>query len=236
MAGEFSDPYTLLNETDWSRLDHGGGPAAPETPTKLAGLASGDIRAVTTAMNHLWNDLLHQGSLYSATPTAALYVSSILSEPQTQEYITAPQRSKLLEWLAEFAYAVSISKERQLEEWFGPGVMDQNPIFSEARAIRPIIFRGVEPSISDSDRNVTEAALLAAIHLLDDPKLTSYREVIGPKVRSILATSSLQSHRIAATSTLEAWGENIESLKDSRDDSLEYSWNLNRGPIDDPPF
>jgi hypothetical protein len=236
MPGKFSDPYALLDETDWSHLDHGGGPAGPETPVKLAGLVSGRTDAVTIALNHLWDDLLHQGSFYSATPAAAVYVAAVLREPHTRESSTAPHRIELLEWIAELAYPVSISRERQLETWWGPGVRDRSPRFNEVQMIRPVLFQGVNPNIYDPDQGVVEAALLASIHLLDDPELTSFRGVIALEVRNILTASSTQSYRDAAISGLEAWGEDVESLERSTDDSESEFWNADRGSIDEPPF
>jgi hypothetical protein len=213
MVDGLPDPRPLVEETDWSQLEHGGGPAAPETPTKLAGLVSGNVDAATIALDHLWNDVLHQGSLYSATPPAAIYVAAVLGDPSSRESLIASHRSMLLEWLAEVAYAVSGPRERQLEEWFGAAVMDRIPVFGEVRSIRSVLFRGVLPCISDSDPNVAEAALLAAIHLLDAPELASYRRVIVTKVGNLLAVSSRQGYRAAAISCLATWGEDVESLK-----------------------
>ncbi|MFD9323919.1 hypothetical protein ACFWDQ_40910 [Streptomyces sp. NPDC060053] len=236
MSGEFSHYYALLDETDWSQLDHGGGPADPGTPAKLAGLVSGDSDAVTIALNHLWNDLLHQGSLYSATPAAARCVAVVLGDPHTRECLTASHRIQLLEWIAELAYAVSISRERQLEAWFGPGIMTRSSLFSEVRMIRPLLFRRVNKNLSDSDKSVVEAALLASIHLLEDPELTSLRREIAPKVKSILAASSIRSYRDVAISGLEAWGENVESLKRSTEGPLMEYQDSSIDYINDPPF
>jgi len=242
MVNEMPDSRTLLNETDWSRLDHGGGPAAPETPVKLAGLVSGDAGAATIALNHLWNDLLHQGSLYSATPTAALYVAAVLGESRVGKPLPASHRIRLLEWVAESAYAVSASRERQLEAWFGPSVMARDPLFREMQATRPALFRGVSPYFSDPIKEVVEAALLAAAHLLDAPELASRIEEVSPKVRSVLAVSCKQGYRDAAISRLEFWGEDIESLRDSagsrknEEDSWGEFWGSDRGSLDEPPF
>ncbi|MEW1721397.1 hypothetical protein [Streptomyces sp. NPDC093109] len=156
--------------------------------------------------------------------------------------MTAPHRTKLLEWLAEAAYAVSVSREQQLEEWFSPAAMDHNSLFGKMRAIRPILFQGVFPYISDSDKSTTEAALLAAVHLLDAPELASRIGAIAPKVRSVLAVSSKKSYRDTAISGLAAWGEDVTSLKgptgstEKENDSWNNFWNSNRGPLDTPPF
>ncbi|MDX3315268.1 hypothetical protein P1S61_40765 [Streptomyces sp. ME08-AFT2] len=242
MVDELPDANALLEETDWSHLEHGGGSADPGTPVKLAGLVSGKSDAAAIALDHLWNDLLHQGSLYSATPPAALYVAAVLGESGSRESLAAQHRRRLLEWLAETAYAVSISREQEFDDWFGPGMMARNPLFSEVRAIRPVLFRGVFPHVFDSDEDVAEAALLAAAHLLDAPELADHIGVVSPKVRSVLAVSSKQGYRDAAISRLAAWGEDTASLKDAagstknEDDSWNEFWNSDRGSLDEPPF
>ncbi|NJQ04590.1 hypothetical protein [Streptomyces lonarensis] len=242
MASELPDANLLLDETDWSHLEHGGGPAAPGTPAKLAGLTSGNSGATTTALNHLWNDLLHQGSLYSATPAAALFVAAVLGEPRSRASLTAPHRSELLEWLAETAYVVSGLGERQREVWLGAAASVDNPLFSEMRAIRSTLFWGVFGHISDSDRDVAEAALLAAVHLLDAPELACHIGSVAPNVRSVLAVSSKRSYRDAAILRLAVWGEDTKSLKDAagstekKGDSWNEFWNSDRGSLDEPPF
>lgn len=203
---EVSDANSILDRTGWSHLGHGGGPAAPLTPVKLAGLTSGNAGAATIALDHLWSDMLHQGSLYSAMPAAALYVAAILGEPISRESLTAAHRSELLEWLAETAHEVIVLRERQREVWLGAAATAHNPLFSEMRVIRSTLFRGVFDHISDSDKDVAEAALLAAVHLLDAPELACHIGSVAPHVRSLLAVSSKRSYRDAAISRLAVWG------------------------------
>ncbi|MGW0933683.1 hypothetical protein [Streptomyces sp. NPDC002666] len=243
MDDELPAPRAFLERVDWSRLEHGGGPAAPGTPIVLAGLAHDSAPdAVAGALRHLWDDLLHQGSLYSATPKAALYVAAVLGEPHGDESsVTSRRKTELLEWLAEVAYAVGASRERQLEEWFGSEVMDRDPLFGEVRAIRPLVFERVHPYISDSNADVAEAALLAAVHLLDAPELASHIGVLALRVRDTLGVSSKQGYRDAAISALAAWGESVESLTGSTEFAEEgvgwnEFWNSDRGHVEDAPF
>ncbi|MFJ3927232.1 hypothetical protein [Streptomyces sp. NPDC090022] len=243
VVGPLPDPGTLADEVDWSRLSHAFGPAAPETPAKLAGLVSGDARAVTAALGHLWDDLLHQGSLCSATPAAALCVAAVLGDPRGRESLTCSHRSRLLAWLADVAFVVTVRWERQLQEWSGSSAArDRNPHVGDIRAMRPALLRGVLPWVSDPDPSVTEAALLAAVHLLDAPELMSFRDALAPQVRTVLAVSSVHGHRAAAIAALEAWGEEVGSLRgpdapaEDTDDTADAFWSADRGPLDEPPF
>ncbi|MET7645391.1 hypothetical protein ABZS83_17435 [Streptomyces sp. NPDC005426] len=243
MDDELPASRAFLRSVDWSRLEHGGGSAAPGTPMVLAGLAHDSAPdAAARALRHLWDDLLHQGSLYSATPKAAVYVAAVLGESHGDESsMSSRHEIELLEWLAEVAYAVSVSRERQLKEWFGPEVMERNPLFGEVRAIRPLVFTGVHPYISDAHTDVVEAALLAATHLLDAPELAACIDVLAPDIRDVLGVSSKQGYRDAAISALAAWGENVESLTASTESTEEGAswnefWNSDRGPVDNPPF
>ncbi|MFI8952584.1 hypothetical protein ACIGO6_39700 [Streptomyces sp. NPDC053750] len=213
MTSSLSHPRTILEKTDWSRLEHGGGPAGSETPAILAGLESGDPAAVRAACSHLWDDLLHQGSLYSATPPSALYVAAVLERADCGDFLSESHLIALLEWLAEASYAVGDEKRKQLEDWYGPGVMDRDPLFGEMQSIRPTLFRGVIPWTFVESSGVAEAALLAALHLLDSLELQQHRAILSPNIRRMLAVSSRKSYRVAAVVAMAAWGEEIDSIE-----------------------
>ncbi|GLW54079.1 hypothetical protein [Kitasatospora phosalacinea] len=202
MESRIPDPRAILAETDWSGLEHAYGPAAPETPLKLAGLLSGEPAAAEAALDHLWGEVLHQGSLCSATAPVACYVAALLYDAGSGEFLDPKHRRRLLSWLAESAYTVSDHRERQLEEWFGP---DRTTLFREFQEIRPRIFLGVAPHLHSPAGEVQEAALLAAAHLLDDPRLHSYRSEVSPMIRTVLAESVHDGHREVAARALASW-------------------------------
>lgn len=179
----------------------------------LAGLESGDPAAVSIARSHLWNDLLHQGSLYSATPPSALYVAAVLERADCGDLLCESDLIALLEWLAEAFYAVGEEKRKQLEDWYGPGVMDRDPIFGEMQSLRSTIFRGVIPWAFVEGSGVSEAALLAALRLLESPELRHYRAILSPSIRRTLVTSSRKNYKVAAIATLVAWGEEVDSIE-----------------------
>lgn len=213
MASSLSRPRAILERTDWSRLEHGGGQAGPETPAILAGLESGDPAAVRAAHSHLWDDLLHQGSLYSATPPSALYVAAVLECADCADFLSESHLIALLEWLAEASYAVGEDRRKQLEDWYGPGVMDRDPLFGKMQSMRPTLFRGVIPWAFVESSGVAEAALVAALRLLESPELQQYRAILSPGIRRTLAVSSRESYKVEAVAALLAWGEEIDSIE-----------------------
>lgn len=233
----------ILGDTDWSGLEHAYGPAYPETPIKLAGLASGDPDAVRIALNHLWDELIHQSTLYSATAPAALYVAALVSDPQCRESITPgweagkyPLRAKLLEWLADIAYEISDSKVEILRSW-GLSKAGALGLYPEVRQVRSALFPCVVACVDDPDVRIRESAVMAAISLTDCADLAPHREALAPMVRNVLAVSAEEGRRRLAINTLEAWGENVESLRSSVGPLPPDVWKyLPQGPFDEPPF
>ncbi|MBC6460789.1 hypothetical protein [Actinomadura sp. HBU206391] len=222
---ELPDPRVLLAETDWNTLgadwaerveDYPVGPVS-FTPMALAAFTCGDRGAVTRGLNHLSDALLHQGSLYGETGTAALYIAALLADPGSQEALVPaweagrrPLRAKLLDWLAAVADTVSDAMEEQREEW---GLSwASSPRFREVCALRPALFQGVSACLADSDPVVREAAIAAAVPLLDAPELVHHRAELIPVLRSELAASSEQGYRLVAIVGLQAWGEDTTTL------------------------
>ncbi|MEU0937988.1 hypothetical protein [Embleya sp. NPDC005971] len=249
MIDELPDPRTFLAEVDWARLRHGGGMASSNTPVKLGGLVSGNSAEVAAGLDHLWDDLFHQGSVYPATAHAAVYVAAILGDAEIRELLVPaqgeekfPLRGRLLNWLAELAYAVSREAEMKIRARFDDSMLNFEPIFGGVWAVRPILFQGVSPYFSDMNPDVRESALLAAVHLLDAPELVLHRSKLAPLVRTVLAASTDRGHRSAAIAGLEAWGEDVDSLRSAAElseedgDSWNSFWNADRGSLDEPPF
>ncbi|RAY13713.1 hypothetical protein DPM19_18805 [Actinomadura craniellae] len=257
---DLPDPRALLAETDWSALDAmWAGPYHPldpatATPDALAALVSGDRDAVTAALNHLSDDLRHQGSLYDATGPAARYVAALLADPGSRRALAPaweagrrPLRAKLLDWLAGVAHAVSDAGEEQARE-FGHPDPASTPRFREIRALRPALFQGVSACLDDEHPTVHHAALAASIPLLDDPALRHHRTALAPQVRRELATCADQDHRFAAICGLRAWGADTTTL-DAHAELAEHErrqeeWERGRrgqgishdGRFDEPPF
>jgi hypothetical protein len=221
---ELPDPRVLLAETDWNTLgadwaerveDYPFGPVS-FTPVALAAFTSGHRDAVTRGLNHLGDCLLHQGTLYCETGTAALYIATLLADSGSQEVLVPaweagrrPLRAKLLDWLAAVAHTVSDAMEEQWKEW-GGGSWASSPKVREVRALRPALFQGVSACLPDPA--VREAALAAAVPLLDAPELVHHRAALIPVLRRELAASPEQGYRLVAIVGLQAWGQDTTAL------------------------
>ncbi len=105
------DPAMVLHSTDWAALAHAYGPAAT-TADDLRGLLEEDPEVQAAALDRLEMSVLHQGSLYSATAPAALFIAGVLPHPGTPAVHESffpwddrrrPLRAALLEWLGQFA-------------------------------------------------------------------------------------------------------------------------------------
>lgn len=72
----------LLTATEWADLEHAYG-SAEGTPHHLRSLLDEDPEAQAEALGMLEMSVLHQGSLYSSTPPAALFIAAILDHPRT---------------------------------------------------------------------------------------------------------------------------------------------------------
>ncbi|MFF0864110.1 hypothetical protein ACFYUV_20285 [Nonomuraea sp. NPDC003560] len=233
-----SDPLALIKQTDWASLEHALGPA-DDTPAALADLLLGTPEAQAKAVRHLNDPVHHQDTLYSATGPAALYVAAILSDPRTDTLVPSredgqwyPLRQELLEWLGSITDGVSNDVEAVLVRLgLLPG---KDPEFTEVRALRPTLFRAVAAFFQDPNLPVREAALAAAVPLLDAPELAHHQASIAPIVRSVLATSLDRGYQAIAVGGLRAWGEETASLVKQED--LECILSTAGGCSDDPPF
>ncbi|WP_439951721.1 hypothetical protein, partial [Actinomadura kijaniata] len=184
----------------------------------LAALTSGDQTLVERGLNHLGGRLLHQESLYGETGTAALYVAALLANSDSQPSLNPtwriyqrPLRANLLAWLAGVAEVVS-DKEEQAAHQHGVVGWETLATVQEVRALRPAMYQAVAGCLDDPDPMVAEAALGAAVPLLDDPALVHLRPVLAPRVRHELAISAERGWRFVAIRGLRAWGEDTTAL------------------------
>jgi hypothetical protein len=188
----------LLEDTDWADLGHAYG-SAEDTPYLLAQLLDEDPDVQAHALQQLEMSLLHQGSLYSATPPAALYIATILTDPRTMaphesvypwDDRRRPLRAALVEWLALVA-------ESTTEE-------DDDPDVEACRAIRPQIYAAVSGFLDDTDPAIREAALGA---------VSALAELADAEVfHRVLTTSTDRRERAAAVLSLGSRGEDTTSL------------------------
>lgn len=70
---------SCLEQFDWQRLFHAYG-VAEDTPEYLQDLGSADSDDREAAIDHLYSAVLHQGTIYSATPAAVEVVLELLAQ------------------------------------------------------------------------------------------------------------------------------------------------------------
>ncbi|MFF7209319.1 HEAT repeat domain-containing protein [Streptomyces sp. NPDC008238] len=210
------DPAALLAETDWAALAHAYGPA-DGTPDDLLGLLHDDPEVQAESLGRLEMSVLHQGSLYSATPPAALFVAGILGDPRTLAVHESwfpwddrvrPLRAALLEWLGELAESAAYEDEEAVddeaaydEEW-----AEEIAAVEACRAVRPRLFDAVAPWLDDTDATVVEAALGAVTHLLRAPELADRVPVAAERLERVVRGGGERRERAGAVMTLSAWG------------------------------
>ncbi|MFJ5778614.1 hypothetical protein [Streptomyces sp. NPDC093094] len=223
-GNDLPDPQDTLTRTDWAGLQHAYGPAI-EAPQTLVALLDPDQAVRTRALNNLHDVLHHQNTLYEATPPTALYVSAILPDTRTlrpidKDYrVTSDcMRAELLLWIASVANEVTDAADAMGQEHGFP--LDEYPPAVAVREIRPLLFTAAFAYAHDADRSVAEAALLACIPLLDDPRLLRHRAALVPAIRQVLGTSGRWQHRERAIDALNAWGENSSGLQGQRNPFL----------------
>ncbi|GHH71877.1 hypothetical protein GCM10017673_26070 [Streptosporangium violaceochromogenes] len=106
--------WAAVAEVDWSRLFHAYGPAS-DTPGHLRALVGDDAAARARAVDHLFGAVIHQGTIWTVTPPAALVVAGLLADPRTAglgaapaergAFEAAPLRAVLLGFLCEVTEA-----------------------------------------------------------------------------------------------------------------------------------
>ncbi|TRO59810.1 HEAT repeat domain-containing protein [Streptomyces sp. IB201691-2A2] len=207
--GGLPDPRSVIEDTDWAALDHAYGPAH-DTPLRLCQLLDEDPEVQAGALGTLDMSVLHQESLYSATPPAALYVAAILDDPRTlaqhENYFPwddrpRPLRAALLEWLGQIADSAAYGETTGADDGNDPGVSDA------VRAVRGTLHTAVSAHLSAPDPTVRAAALAAASALLQAPDLAGRITGTARHLRRLLTESTDRRERAATVLTIGSWGE-----------------------------
>jgi hypothetical protein len=176
----------LLQDTDWSSLEHAYGPAG-DAPFELLHLLAEDAELCGNAIAYLDSVVLHQDTIYSATAPAALVAAALLDDARTLFVCDTtlpwddrerPVRAALLEWLGRVAAAAA----------WGELEPDSEADFEDAgavdacRAIRADVHACVAPFLDDADPTVRQAATDAVTHLLQAPELASFRPATAERL------------------------------------------------------
>ncbi|MFJ9434618.1 HEAT repeat domain-containing protein [Streptomyces sp. NPDC101490] len=206
---QLPDARSVIEGTSWTALEHAYGPAQ-DTPLRLVQLLDEDPDVQAGALGLLDMSVLHQESLYSATPPAALYIAAVLNDPRTltphEDYSTwddrpRPLRAALLDWLGQVAESAAYRETTGEDDGNAPGVT------AAVRAARGEILDAVAPHLLAPDHTVRAAALNSTSTLLQAPELASRMAGITQTLRSLLIQSTDRRERAATILTIGAWGQ-----------------------------
>ncbi|HEY6795947.1 MAG TPA: hypothetical protein VI248_14820 [Kineosporiaceae bacterium] len=95
---------TLRAGLPWDHLPHAYG-LATDTPGHLQALMGDDPQAQHAAVEHLFSAVLHQGTVYPATPAAVRVIGSLLDAPALRRHTPhgRPVLASVVRWLSEAA-------------------------------------------------------------------------------------------------------------------------------------
>ncbi|MGW7367781.1 HEAT repeat domain-containing protein [Streptomyces sp. NPDC054841] len=218
--------------TEWGALQHAYG-SAEDTPPYLCQLLNEDPDVQAEALGMLDMSVLHQGSLYSSTPPAALFVAAILPHPQTlaehESFFpwddrTRPLRAALLDWLGQIADSASCGEDPGSEGEYGDEYDGEDEDELEAiracRSIRRELYDAVEPFLDDPHPDTREAALGAVTLLLKAPDLAELVPRAAHRLRSVLAADGSRRERSSAALAMGAWGQDTTGLLNDPDPAV----------------
>lgn len=244
----------LLLDTDWASHQHAYG-SGEDIPVSLCSLVDEDAEVRSRALAALDMSVLHQGSLYTVTAPAALFVAAILDHPMgvTEHeghfpWADGPPRSlraALLGWLGQVAesaaYGEDPARDRANWEWQpwdkdprGERDPDELAALQACRDIRPALYDAVEPFLSSSDPHVCETALGAAIPLLYAPALADRIPRAAALLRARLGSMTGRRERAAVARALSLWGTDTSVLLADSDPAVRVCAALGPVRIDRP--
>ncbi|OPG02751.1 hypothetical protein B1R27_31250 [Streptomyces sp. GKU 895] len=218
--------------TEWGALQHAYG-SAEDTPPYLCQLLNEDPEAQAEALGMLDMSVLHQGSLYTSTAPAALFVAAILTDPRTSaehesffpwDDRTRPLRAALLDWLGNIADSASYGEDPGSEDEYAAEDDgeddDEREAIQACRSIRRELYDAVAPFLDDPHPDTREAALGAVTLLLKAPDLSELVPHATHRLRSVLAADGSRRERASAVLALGAWGQDTTGLLDDPDPAV----------------
>ncbi|WP_406351844.1 hypothetical protein OH738_03735 [Streptomyces hirsutus] len=254
LSGLSAVAQELLLETDWASHRHAYG-SGEDIPVSLCSLVDEDAEVRSEALAALDMGVLHQGSLYTVTAPAALFVAAILDHPMgLAEYEghfpwdDGPPRSlraALLGWLGQVAesaaYGEDPARDRANWEWQpwhedsrGERDPDELAALQACRDIRPALYDAVEPFLSSSDPHVCETALGAAMPLLSAPALGDRVPRAAALLRARLGSMTGRRERAAVARALSLWGMDTSDLLADSDPAVRVCAALGPVRVDRP--
>ncbi|MFI8385772.1 HEAT repeat domain-containing protein [Streptomyces sp. NPDC085540] len=244
----------VLLGTNWESLKHAYG-SGEDIPVSLCRLVDEDPEVRSEALAALDTGVLHQGSPYTVTAPAALFVAAILdhrgglAEHEGHfPWDDGPPRSllaALLGWLGRVAESAAhgedLLRDRTHWQWapWQDGTRrerdpDELAALHACRETRPALYDAVEPFLSSPDPHVREAALGAAVPLLSAPGLADRVPRAATLLRARLGTVSGRRERASTARALGAWGMDTSDLLADSDPAVRVCAALGPAQVDRP--
>ncbi|MDX2707705.1 hypothetical protein PV350_33380 [Streptomyces sp. PA03-6a] len=213
----------ILAEIDgiaWDRFFHAY-QVATDTPGHLKALLGDDEKAASTAADHLWSAILHQGTVWPATAPVARIAARMLAIPEMREgaltflkdvaaavdladavpelraraYPAVPESASAIDtWLARY---LAEDEDGQVDLWTEDGETGDLVLTRAALDCYdalPDLFDPVAELLDDPDADVRTAAWAAAAPLLRHP-------ATAPRAAGLRGRLEAQAH---ATGSVEA--------------------------------
>lgn len=118
-----SDWNTVLHDTDWGRLFHAYG-VADDTPGHLRNLASPQAAERQAALTHLHSAILHQGTIYSATPAAVGVITTLLRDVTARAALDADTLAALVAFLGQVGSSLNEIEPPQADPYPSDAELD----------------------------------------------------------------------------------------------------------------
>ncbi|MFF3217028.1 HEAT repeat domain-containing protein [Streptomyces sp. NPDC002886] len=244
----------LLSGTDWGSLQHAYG-SGEDIPASLCSLVDEDPEIRSEALAALDMGVLHQGSLYTVTAPAALFVAAILDHPvglaEHEGHFPwdggPPRtlRAALLVWLGQVAESAAYGEDPLRDRsnwgwkpWHDETCREQDPdglaALHACRKIRPTLYDAVEPFLSSPDPHVREAAVGAAVPLLRAPGMADRVPRAATLLRAHLGLVAGRRERASVARALGVWGADTSDLLADSDPAVRVCAALGPAPINRP--
>ncbi|MFI1279229.1 hypothetical protein ACH4U5_00380 [Streptomyces sp. NPDC020858] len=215
----------LLDGTDWASLATACG-TGESLPAALARLLDPDPAVRADAAKNALGEVTHQNTIYEATVPVALYIATILNQPDITAgdfdlHTAVPSRRptlvRLLAWLSDTAYDADDECVATGERHYGERFLHEYEEMRAFRDLRPAIFSAVQILLGHESAEVRDAALVAAIPLAEHPLLAEYRGALVDHARRLLAASTDRHNRDRVLDALKAWGHDTSGLENAAD-------------------
>lgn len=153
---------------------------------------------------------------------------------------SSPPPCLALNWLGSLAYDADDECLAIGGRGFNGDCLADYPEMRAFRDHRPAFYRAVSPFLGDEDTDVRDAAVTAAVPLIEHPDLTCHRDDVGRHVRRLLTDSTDRYSRSRCLDALRNWGYETTALETAADIAARTQHlrggDWTGGFMDEPPF